>query len=55
MKILITGSEGYIGARLAPWLHDRGHQVFGLDTALYRDGCLYLDSIGMPFAPPTFF
>lgn len=55
MKILITGSEGYIGARLAPWLHDRGHQVFGLDTALYRDGCLYLDSIGMPFAPPTRF
>jgi nucleoside-diphosphate-sugar epimerase len=55
MKILVTGTEGYIGARLAPWLHERGHEVSGLDTALYRDGCLYMDSLGMPFAPRTSF
>lgn len=53
MKILVTGTEGYIGARLAPWLHAKGHDVVGLDTGLYRDGCLYLDPLGLPFAPRT--
>jgi nucleoside-diphosphate-sugar epimerase len=53
MKILITGTEGYIGARLAPWLHAHGHDVCGLDIGLYRDGCLYLDPPGLPFAPRT--
>jgi nucleoside-diphosphate-sugar epimerase len=53
MKILITGTEGYIGARLAPWLHERGHQVAGLDSAFYRDGCLYIDPPGMPVEPAT--
>src|SRR5690242_6858214 len=53
MKILVTGTEGYIGARLAPWLHRHGHEVHGLDTAFYREGCLYTDPIGMPFAPQT--
>lgn len=55
MKILVTGTEGYIGARLAPWLHDKGHQVTGIDTGLYRDGCLYLDSLGLTFTPQTSF
>jgi nucleoside-diphosphate-sugar epimerase len=53
MKILITGTEGYIGARLAPWLHAHGHEVCGLDIGLYRDGCLYLDPPGLSFAPRT--
>lgn len=53
MKILVTGTEGYIGARLAPLLHARGHEVVGLDTGFYRDGCLYIDPIGMPWAPAT--
>lgn len=55
MKILVTGTEGYIGARLAPWLMAAGHEVGGLDTALYRDGCLYIDTPGMPAAPKTAF
>ena len=55
MKILITGTEGYIGARMAPILAARGHDVTGLDTGFYRDGCLYLDPIGMPMAPCTIF
>ena len=33
MKILITGTEGYIGARMAPILMAHGHDVTGLDTA----------------------
>jgi len=55
MKILITGTEGYIGARMAPILAGRGFDVTGLDTGFYRDGCLYLDPVGMPTAPPTIF
>lgn len=55
MKILITGTEGYIGARMAPILAARGHDVTGLDTGLYRDGCLYLDPVGMPMAPRTIY
>jgi nucleoside-diphosphate-sugar epimerase len=43
MKILVTGTEGYIGCRLAPYLVDRGHSVWGLDTGFYRDGWLYTD------------
>ncbi len=53
MKVLITGTEGYIGARLAPWLHAHGHDVRGLDTGFYRDACLYLDPQGLPFGPQT--
>jgi nucleoside-diphosphate-sugar epimerase len=53
MKILVTGTEGYIGARLAPMLRSHGHDVVGLDSGLYRDGCLYLDPLGMQSAPRT--
>jgi len=40
MRILLTGTEGYIGARAAPIFAARGHQVTGLDTGFYRDGTL---------------
>jgi nucleoside-diphosphate-sugar epimerase len=36
MKILLTGSRGYIGAVMAPMLVRAGHEVVGLDTDLYR-------------------
>jgi len=36
MRILLTGSRGYIGAVMAPFLQDAGHDVVGLDTDLYR-------------------
>lgn len=55
MKVLVTGTEGYIGSRLAPILMARGHEVQGLDTGFYRDGCLYIDTFGMPRAPATVF
>jgi nucleoside-diphosphate-sugar epimerase len=48
MKILVTGTEGYIGSRLVPWLVAAGHNVVGVDTGYYSDGCLYLDPIGLP-------
>ena len=55
MKVLVTGTEGYIGARLGPWLIARGHEVVGLDTGYYRDGTLYLDPVGLPQAPRTIY
>jgi nucleoside-diphosphate-sugar epimerase len=55
MKVLLTGTEGYIGARAAPILAARGHQITGLDTGYYRDGTLYLDPVGLPMAPHTVF
>ena len=43
MKVLVTGTEGYIGSLLAPLLMSRGHEVVGLDTGYYREGWLYSD------------
>ena len=36
MKVLLTGSHGYIGAILAPMLEAEGHEVTGIDSDLYR-------------------
>jgi len=36
MKILLTGSRGYIGTVMAPVMVQAGHGVVGLDTDLYR-------------------
>jgi nucleoside-diphosphate-sugar epimerase len=44
MRVLVTGTDGYIGAQLAPLLCERDHQVVGLDTGYYCDGLLYGDA-----------
>jgi nucleoside-diphosphate-sugar epimerase len=36
MRILVTGSRGYIGTVMAPMMAAAGHEVVGLDTDLYR-------------------
>ena len=36
MKVLITGSRGYIGTVMAPAMLEAGHVVAGVDTDLYR-------------------
>ncbi len=41
MKVLVTGTDGYIGVVMAPYLMERGHEVAGLDTGFYKDGWLY--------------
>jgi len=41
MKILVTGTSGYIGVMMGSYLSQRGHDVTGLDTGYYRDGWLY--------------
>lgn len=35
MKVLVTGSHGYIGTVLVPMLNEKGHEVVGLDTDYY--------------------
>lgn len=41
MKVLITGTDGYIGSVLGPYLIKEGHNVTGLDTGFYRSGWLF--------------
>lgn len=50
MKVLLTGSGGYIGIVTAPVLMARGHAVTGLDTGFYQSGWLYH---GLPEIPRT--
>lgn len=41
MKVLVTGTEGYLGSLLAPLLMQYGHEVIGVDTGFYKAGWLY--------------
>lgn len=50
MKILITGTEGYLGSVLAPLLVEEGYDVLGVDTGFYKSGWLYH---GAPVTPRT--
>jgi nucleoside-diphosphate-sugar epimerase len=38
VKVLVTGSAGYVGSVLCPVFEEYGHEVVGLDTGYY-DGC----------------
>jgi nucleoside-diphosphate-sugar epimerase len=53
LKVLVTGTNGYIGSILGPYLIERGMQVIGLDTGYYRDGWLYSDDKASPRTPMT--
>jgi nucleoside-diphosphate-sugar epimerase len=53
MKIFVTGTDGYIGSRLAARLLAAGHSVTGLDTGYYRDGWLYSEQRAMQRMPLT--
>ncbi len=41
MRILVTGSEGYLGSLLVPVLVDHGHEVVAVDTGFYKSGWLF--------------
>ncbi|NJO78029.1 MAG: SDR family oxidoreductase [Cyanobacteria bacterium RM1_2_2] len=41
MKVLVTGTEGYLGCLFAPLLLERGHEVTAVDTGFYKTGWLY--------------
>ncbi len=48
MKILVTGTEGYLGSLLAPALMREGHDVCAVDTGFYKSGWLYHGSSMTP-------
>ena len=48
MDVLVTGSDGYIGAVLGPTLLERGFNVVGMDCGFYRDGWLFNDQRPRP-------
>ncbi|WKN48578.1 NAD(P)-dependent oxidoreductase [Nocardioides sp. Arc9.136] len=41
MRVLVTGTDGYLGSLLAPELLRDGHDVLGVDTGFYKHGWLY--------------
>lgn len=43
MRILVTGTEGYLGSLLAGELLRRGDEIVGLDTGYYKERMLYHD------------
>ncbi len=50
MRVLVTGTDGYIGVLLASLLIEQGCDVIGVDTGFYRDGWL---EAGSPlYRPP---
>lgn len=49
MRVLITGSQGYLGTVMAPMVQAAGHEVIGLDTGWFAP-CVLGNS---PLDPPT--
>ena len=47
-RILITGSDGYIGSVMAPWLQNQGYDVVGLDTGYFAPCTLVPDLASIP-------
>jgi nucleoside-diphosphate-sugar epimerase len=41
VKILVTGTDGYLGSLLTPILIRQGHEIRAIDTGFYSSGCLY--------------
>jgi nucleoside-diphosphate-sugar epimerase len=48
MKVLVTGTEGYIGSVLTPWLLSEKHEIVAVDTGFFRDGWLYHHAEELP-------
>src|SRR5436190_11507622 len=46
MRVLVTGTEGYIGTLLGPHLVESGYEVAGVDAGFYRTSPLYEQPTG---------
>lgn len=53
MRVLVTGTDGYIGSLLGPLLLRSGFDVVGLDAGFYREGVLYTNPIEQGMFPQT--
>jgi nucleoside-diphosphate-sugar epimerase len=47
-KVLVTGSDGYIGTVLASTLIEKGYDVVGVDCGFYRSGWFFSDQRPRP-------
>ncbi|HET6605904.1 MAG TPA: NAD(P)-dependent oxidoreductase [Rhodopila sp.] len=45
-RILVTGSNGYIGSVMAPWFQGQGYDVVGLDTGYFAQ-CSLVPDVGI--------
>jgi nucleoside-diphosphate-sugar epimerase len=48
MKVLVTGTEGYLGCLFAPLLLQHGHEIIAVDTGFYKFGWLYNTNSATP-------
>ena len=48
MRVLVTGHQGYIGTILVPMLLERGYDVVGLDSDLYRRSTFGAEPVSIP-------
>lgn len=53
MRVLATGTDGYIGSLLGPLLLRAGIDVVGLDAGFYREGALYTNPMEQGMFPKT--
>lgn len=53
MRILVTGSDGYLGSLLTPQLMAEDHEVVGLDTGFYKAGWLCPSHLAIPDEAPS--
>jgi len=53
LRVFVTGTNGYIGTILGPYLAQRGIEVVGLDSGFYNDGWLYSDNRSLQRTPLT--
>jgi nucleoside-diphosphate-sugar epimerase len=45
MNVLVTGTDGYIGSAMGPYLLKNGINITGLDTGFYRSGWLFHNGV----------
>jgi nucleoside-diphosphate-sugar epimerase len=48
VRVLVTGSDGYIGTLLPPILEEHGHECLGIDAGFYQGDPVFLPREGRP-------